>query len=76
MKLVENICPAHDLLMYIIYFSYKNIVTLNSENLVFAYFLFILRKFLHAKEIVKLFIMFLTIAAVYGNEFVTSSKST
>jgi hypothetical protein len=83
--LVGNISPSHDLLMYIIFqgslgASYKTFFILNSRNLNFVNFLSILRKLLHAKEKAKLFIVFLKmiiiIAAVYGNEIVTSSKTT
>jgi hypothetical protein len=71
--------------MYIIFqgslgASYKTFVILNSGNSDFLNFLSILRKFLHAKEKSKaLYCVFEDdniIAAVYGNEFGTSSKTT
>jgi hypothetical protein len=108
--IVENICPSHNLLMYIIFqcsfgASYKTFVILNSGNLDFVNFLPILRKFIHVKEKSKalycffmisadyatyekyvetclhvkedycVLTMIIIIAAVYGNEFVTSSKT-
>jgi hypothetical protein len=62
--------------------SYKTFVILISGNLVFFYFLSILRKFLHAKEKIKalycnvMLTMIIIIASVYGNEFVTISSKT
>jgi hypothetical protein len=60
--------------------SYKTFVILNSGNLDSSSFLSIIRKFLHAKEKNKahscVFVMIIIIAAVYGNEFVTSFKTT
>jgi hypothetical protein len=78
--LVEDICPSHDFLMLIIFpgslgASYKTFVILNSGNLNFlSFFVDTLKKK------VKLFLVFLTmiiiIAAVYGNEFITRTKTT
>jgi hypothetical protein len=52
--LVENICPSHGLLMYIIFQGSLGFFILNTGNLDFVNFLSIprsiLRKFLHAKE--------------------------
>jgi hypothetical protein len=61
--------------------SYKTFFILNSQSLDFVNFLSILRKFLHANEKSKaLYCVFdddkIIIAAVYDNEFVTSSKTT
>jgi hypothetical protein len=60
---------------------YKTFVILNSGNLDFVNFLSILIKFLHAKEKSKAVYcvfdaMIISITARYGNEFVTSFKTT
>jgi hypothetical protein len=84
--LVENICPSHDLLMYIIFqgslgASYKTFFILSSRNLDFVNFLSILTKFLHAKEKSKALYCVFDDDNHYGsciwyNEFLTSSKTT